>query len=911
MNYLTVTERLLTWLDIERVLKDKTQLWSILPKGVHWVDCYNDGMDIAHSCESQNVQTWLDTIFGRSFNSDNMHISLRAGGGTYPVRLEKIVAPQPKKLAFYPLWRDVAYLQDANQTSSHTSLNLPAAYAEGPKIVAFHSFKGGVGRTTALMTFVAARLQASSEGQVKLLVVDADLEAPGVSFWLDNTNRAKVSFVQFLEALHYPPVSVDASLKFFADELRKTSMNIGGSHRELFILPAALELAEIQDMPVQPIHLARNPSNPWVLTDHIHALGKHLGVDAVFVDLRAGLSELSSPLIFDPRVEHYFVTTVAKQSIAGTVEVLERLHDFNSALPEQAQRLAKPSVVVSLLTADLRKLPEFGSAKEAIEQAYPPVDASSIDGSLDEGVEWLEADFAAPLMSISSVSEAFEKLKSSSLYANAQAWSSSLEQSVRIGGAASQGKQSTSASKPDIEALYKVCEKVQFAENNESESLLVTDPLRNLGKHFSVTLPNVVLSGAKGAGKTFTFLQVCKAQTWDQFLKRVGEPVSPSVSNAIIFPVLWSQYLADPAKKTMMDIQARCLISINSNKDAIRQSKVKERIDKALEIAPEHWDHFWAELLCMSFGVKGKDLNVLNKKFIASGNSVVLVFDGIEDAFPDPSTNEQQQKAIESLLKLTNRLSELDDQRIGALIFVRVDYVQAAIKQNLGQFLSRFTPFQLIWNPESFLRLAYWICAQANIINASKDKAESLSVADLISDLQALWGRKLGGPNSKEALSARWVYSALCDLKGNFQARDLVRFFKFAAESEKKRSGDPWTDRLLAPESIRKAIPDCSKEKVVEAVKEIAPLKAWSDRMAIEGLTDRRIPFSADSMQLRSPELVALRELGVIYEDTDPSLGDERLFLPEIYRAGLNFDLSAGRPKIQALLKKNLGVMPF
>ena len=98
---------------------------------------------------------------------------------------------------------------------------------------------------------------------------------------------------------------------------------------------------------------------------------------------------------------------------------------------------------------------------------------------------------------------------------------------------------------------------------------------------------------------------------------------------------------------------------------------------------------------------------------------------------------------------------------------------------------------------------------------------------------------------------------------------------------------------------------------MVEAIAEIAPLKAWSDRMAAEGLTDRRIPFSADPMKLRPPELTALRELGVIYEDLDPSLGDERLFLPEIYRAGLNFDPSGGRPKIQALLKKNLGVMPF
>ena len=184
-------------------------------------------------------------------------------------------------------------------------------------------------------------------------------------------------------------------------------------------------------------------------------------------------------------------------------------------------------------------------------------------------------------------------------------------------------------------------------------------------------------------------------------------------------------------------------------------------------------------------------------------------------------------------------------------------------------------------------------------------------VSELIEALVALWGRKLGGPKSKEALSARWVYSALCDLKGNFQARDLVRFFKFAADQERQRPGELWPDRLLAPESIRQAIPKCSLEKVSEAIQEISPLKTWSRRMDDSNIRDRRVPFSSASMQLNANELTALRELGVIYEDLDPKLGDERLFLPEIYRAGLNFDPSGGRPKIQALLKKNLGVMPF
>jgi hypothetical protein len=244
-------------------------------------------------------------------------------------------------------------------------------------------------------------------------------------------------------------------------------------------------------------------------------------------------------------------------------------------------------------------------------------------------------------------------------------------------------------------------------------------------------------------------------------------------------------------------------------------------------------------------------------------------------------------------------------------VFVRIDYVQVAIKQNLGQFLSRFSAFQLVWNPESFLRLAYWLCAKARIIGATVEGAQSLSISELIEALEKLWGHKLGQAQSKEGHSARWVYAALCDLRGSFQARDLVRFFKFAAQEELKKRSAFWAGRVLSPESMRKAIPECSRQKVEEATKEIAPLKAWSQRMDDERIADRQIPFSAASVALRTEELTVLRELGVIYEDLDPALGDKRLFLPEIYRAGLNFDLSSGRPKIQALLKKNLGKMPF
>jgi hypothetical protein len=339
-------------------------------------------------------------------------------------------------------------------------------------------------------------------------------------------------------------------------------------------------------------------------------------------------------------------------------------------------------------------------------------------------------------------------------------------------------------------------------------------------------------------------------------------------------------------------------------------SEIERQIEANLASKDQHWDDFWSDLIAASLGFPGDSLKSINQQLISHEKSVVLVFDGVEDVFKNP-TDSEQSKAIESLLKLINRLGELSNQSVGALVFVRIDYTQAVIKQNLGQFMSRFSAFALTWNPESFLRLAYWLCLKAGIFSDTVKAAQILPVDELISALTQLWGHKLGQSDSKEGHSARWVYAALCDLTGRFQARDLVRFFYFAAEEEKKKPTSFWNDRILSPESMRKAVPLYSKAKVKEAILEIEPLRNWSQRMDRTDITERSIPFSAVSVELTVDELTALRELGVIYEDLDPALGDKRLFLPEIYRSGLRFDLSGGRPKIQALLKKNLGKMPF
>lgn len=384
------TPRLLTWLDVERLLKAKTALWSKLPKHIISIDCFADCLEIRLTESSSEVFTWLADIFGNAYHREAGFLKLLIGSTKYPIQIfEEPSLGTNTKLATYPLWKDVSYLPgvscDDEVEGSHQPY--PNRWSNGPDIVSFHSFKGGVGRTTSLMTYVSACMHDATIGPKKILVIDADLEAPGVSFWLDDINRPKVSFVQLMEALHYPPASVEDTLEYFADELRKTSISISGMQRELFVLPAALDLSEIQDMPVTPEHLARNPENPWRLADYLHALGAKLGVDAIFIDLRAGLSELASPVLFDPRIDHFFVSTIAPQSIMGMAEVIRKLHAFNRRLPDDMRDQARPTVILSLLTKELRETEGYERALRTLAETYPTDDA------LTSGIQWLEADF--------------------------------------------------------------------------------------------------------------------------------------------------------------------------------------------------------------------------------------------------------------------------------------------------------------------------------------------------------------------------------------------------------------------------------------------------------------------------------------------------------------------------------------
>lgn len=886
----------ITWLDIEREVKRKFKFKNKL-ENIKAIYCYSSGMEVEYINDKELAISDLNEIFNDSIvrKEDELLLFVEIGGPEYLIELIPTIGVKIETNIVYPLWREHVYIENA-------SFKQPEQWGNGPKFCAFHSFKGGVGRTTSLMTYASAALE--NDNIKKILLIDGDLEAPGLTLWLDAENLGKVTYTNFLEAIQFSEGKFEATIDYFAKELRKSSISIDGSSKEIFVLPSALSLESIMDMPVTPDHISKNIDNPYILSDLLRLLGDKLEVDVILIDLRAGLSELSSPLIFDPRVEHFFVSTIAKQSVVGIGEVLKKIHSsIKNTYPNLSD---KPTVIISMLTKLLRDSSSYTEAIQIVNEAYPAIEDEDV---ISQSIELLEFDFDENLMSVSNIKDALSLLRKSSIYGSAKDWVADVEliDSSKEGDDF-QGNDS------GLQRLYDTCQSFQFAENTSEDDMLVIDPIRNLAKNYADSLPNVVSIGAKGAGKTFTYLQVCKSKSWSNFIFKVNNKVKSSV-HASIFPWISSTNLNEKIRGQVAEQRADCLTEISAQSPRNLFLNVK-KITDALASDTTSWDDFWQNLLVSEIIGENKNLKDLNDYLISIDKTIVLLVDGVEDILFAPEKDVNHNSAIRSLLNLPNAISDLQNRRIGLVCFVRADYVQSAIKQNVNQYVAKYQQFRLEWTPESFLRLAYWISAKAEVIDANELDAESGSLNFLLSNLERLWGKKLGRDNSKEASSARWVFAALCDLNGRLQARDLVRFLKFSADNMLKAPSNGikiefWLDRLLAPEAIRRSLNSCSQEKVDEAEKEIKPLEQWINNLKNVSPDLKKVPFNPQEVGLDLPLLTSLKELGVIYEDTDQP-NEERFYLPEIYRTGLQFSSAVGgRPRVQALLKRNLGGIPF
>ena len=278
---------------------------------------------------------------------------------------------------------------------------------------------------------------------------------------------------------------------------------------------------------------------------------------------------------------------------------------------------------------------------------------------------------------------------------------------------------------------------------------------------------------------------------------------------------------------------------------------------------------------------------------------IIFLIDGLEDILTHISMDENEQSAIRALCQDVVAQMIAKYPHLGIIVFIRRDMALSAVDVNFKQFHQANGQAELKWSSNEALRLVVWWVSKADPKFYEDIHEIDQASQNVIEDaLEKLWGKKLGKTSSNEAYSSRWILAALSDFNGQLQARDIIRFLKYASEPPTKKTN--YEDRIMMPPEIRTAVSTCSTEKVEEVEQEYTTLKPILEKLKKLPLEHKVLPLLPEYAGLSSEdELYMIRE-GYLKRDGD------KFYLPEIIRHALGFKYEKGaRPKVLALTLKS------
>ncbi|MFE1827068.1 KGGVGR-motif variant AAA ATPase [Streptomyces yangpuensis] len=890
-----MTGKLFTWVDIDSRLAEAA-VEGQWPQWLLEVDAWWDGLELTvlPATETVTVRDWLDGQFGLGSTAEHeMGLELALDRPT-------AIAPQalPVRLVEAADSGTLPHRRpklSERRVTSALSEALPrpqvSQFAGDKQLTAFHSFKGGVGRT---LHAVALADLLASQGQ-HVLLVDADLEAPGIT-WMYQAQggRCDIAYEDLLALLHSsrqgdPTQAVEIAAAYLPNQRVSRYPGTG----RVTVLPASRRL-RLGPPRISPADLLTEDRSPYFLSESLVALANAAEADTVVLDLRAGASELAAPILLDPRVMRVFVTTISSQSLQGTETMIRQL---GAQAPAVVGTDPTPAAIVTQYRLDIHD----AHAEEARRGLAAALSSTIVlPGAIT--AEYSPEDLAVDEQVLTEpVLSPFRE----ELLALPRSWDAVVEVIRRCGlpGLLGEFAPSVVPATPthsgeratldeSRRALESTARRLVFAEQRGMDSglgFLTTEPVRRLIADHSTDLPVAVVVGAKGAGKTFTFARMCAAGTWEGFARENGQSVE---RRAIVIPVLDPANIAEPQAgvASTQELRDRAAHESGITADEIRGHLNAGLKDERSE-DPEFWRLRWLQCLAWSAGAErgAPAEEFLIERTTTTAGACLFVIDGLED-WLESLEAEPRRIALRTLLtEVPSWLRRLRNRSLGLVIFVRQDLVRAAIRQNLGQFLDRYAPYELRWDTEDALRLSLWVAMNAEALPTTALPIADMGYDEIVRALLPLWGAKLGTDSSREAWAERWVPAALADFNEQIQARDVVRFLREAAVAS---VGDAkWPDRLLTPVAMRRALSVCSRAKVEEINQENPRLGTLLRRMST--FSDSvKMPFDPADVELTADDVEALEQWGALARDADG-----RYRMPEIYRHALGFR-TQGRARV-------------
>lgn len=192
------------------------------------------------------------------------------------------------------------------------------------KVVTFYSFKGGLGRTTSL---VLTALQLVRKGK-KVIVIDFDLEAPGLSSVLvpEDNQYSKYGLVDYLvENQISNTLDIDEYVYTIQDKSLK-----GSEGGELYVVPASNINDDSTDLYLEKMGRIdfntpkyNEKGNP--ISNLINQLNERYEPDFIFIDSRTGIHDVGGLTLTQYTDIAFLLFYGNKQNMSGLKMVLPKV----------------------------------------------------------------------------------------------------------------------------------------------------------------------------------------------------------------------------------------------------------------------------------------------------------------------------------------------------------------------------------------------------------------------------------------------------------------------------------------------------------------------------------------------------------------------------------------------------------
>ena len=490
--------QIFTWHDIER--KINKAKW---PKSWNRVDVYHDEV-VINICpeihDPEEDKQLFENIFEKFFDGESIENEFDHTKLT--VLYEEGDQTDRFRRADAPLFKDISL---ENKAESKVP-KLP-----GAPVMAFHSYKGGVGRTLSLIALAKGIAELYGDKK-KVLIIDSDLEAPGLT-WMINGGQehAAISYLDVLSLMHFHDINTELAEKI-AGLVRKSSLTIGTEKLETehYFLPVYREKEQLLDIFSSPEKIIANQNNKYIISEFLSMIGAALKADIVLVDLRAGVTEFSAPFLFDPRVQKYFVTSTSMQSIKGTQMLLEEIQKKTSG------NLWESKILLTMIPPEMEENTIRQIEDELLETIEREIDSKDMTILREDYL--VRVRFDSPFISLGDFSQICSMLKGKRLLDIMEENAESIFDN---------GQEADGAILPlrevreTLQCLHNLAAAEITAEGTRSMNMLATASIREIVKDYQDEVPQIAVLGEKGSGKTYLYKQMLAAKTWAGFQRNL------------------------------------------------------------------------------------------------------------------------------------------------------------------------------------------------------------------------------------------------------------------------------------------------------------------------------------------------------------------------------------------------------